>query len=54
MSQRNKKFVLVTGGVSSSIGKGIVAASVGALLEARGLRVAHIKLILTSTLTRVR
>ena len=44
MSQRNKKFVLVTGGVSSSIGKGIVAASVGALLEARGLRVAHIKL----------
>lgn len=44
MSTRKTKFILVTGGVSSSIGKGIVAASVGALLEARGLRVAHIKL----------
>ena len=44
MSTRKTKFILVTGGVSSSIGKGIVAASVGALLEARGLRIAHIKL----------
>jgi len=34
----------VTGGVVSSIGKGIVAASIGALLEARRLRVTHIKL----------
>lgn len=44
MSTRKNKFILVTGGVSSSIGKGIVAASVGALLEARSLRVSHIKL----------
>ncbi|MGB0647822.1 MAG: CTP synthase [Bradymonadia bacterium] len=44
MSTRKTKFILVTGGVSSSIGKGIVAASVGALLEARSLRVSHIKL----------
>ena len=44
MNQRNIKHIFVTGGVSSSIGKGIVAASVGALLEARGLTVTHIKL----------
>ena len=44
MNTRKTKFILVTGGVSSSIGKGIVAASVGALLEARGLRISHIKL----------
>jgi CTP synthase len=34
----------VTGGVVSSIGKGLASASVGALLEARGLRVTHVKL----------
>jgi CTP synthase len=33
------KFIFVTGGVVSSLGKGIVAASTGALLESRGLRV---------------
>jgi CTP synthase len=33
------KFIFVTGGVVSSIGKGLAAASLGALLEARGLRV---------------
>ena len=36
MTQRHPKFIFVTGGVVSSIGKGIVAASIGALLEARG------------------
>src|SRR5258705_11681324 len=41
---RRTKFVLVTGGVVSSIGKGLASASVGALLEARGLRVTHMKL----------
>src|SRR5512133_1654598 len=41
---RRTKFVLVTGGVVSSIGKGLAAASLGALLEARGLRVTHMKL----------
>ncbi len=38
------KFVFVTGGVVSSLGKGLVSASVGALMENRGLRVANIKL----------
>jgi CTP synthase len=41
---RPTKFVFVTGGVVSSIGKGLAAASVGALLEARGLRVTNVKL----------
>jgi CTP synthase len=41
---RQTKFILVTGGVVSSIGKGLAAASLGALLEARGLRVTHMKL----------
>jgi CTP synthase len=38
------KFIFVTGGVVSSIGKGIVSASIGALLEARGLKVSIMKL----------
>ena len=38
------KYVFITGGVVSSLGKGIAAASLGALLEARGLRVTMIKL----------
>jgi CTP synthase len=33
------KFIFVTGGVVSSLGKGLAAASIGSLLEARGLRV---------------
>jgi len=37
------KFIFVTGGVLSSLGKGIAAASVGALLEARGLKVTFLK-----------
>ncbi|MEZ5099529.1 MAG: CTP synthase [Thermoleophilia bacterium] len=36
---RQPKFVFVTGGVVSSLGKGITASSLGALLKARGLRV---------------
>ncbi len=38
------RYVFVTGGVVSSLGKGITAASLGAILEARGLRVAMVKL----------
>src|SRR5664280_2555118 len=38
------KFIFVTGGVVSSIGKGLSSASLGALLEARGLRVTMQKL----------
>ncbi|WP_394843713.1 CTP synthase [Pendulispora brunnea] len=44
MSRKPTKYVFVTGGVVSSIGKGLTSASVGALLEARGLRVTHVKL----------
>jgi CTP synthase len=38
------RFIFVTGGVVSSLGKGIAAASLGAVLEARGLRVTILKL----------
>ena len=38
------KYVFVTGGVVSSLGKGIAAASLGAILESRGLRVTMLKL----------
>jgi CTP synthase len=38
------RYVFVTGGVVSSLGKGIAAASLGALLEARGLKVSMVKL----------
>jgi CTP synthase len=44
MSRKPTKYVFVTGGVVSAIGKGLASASVGALLEARGLRVTHLKL----------
>ena len=38
------KFIFVTGGVVSGLGKGITAASLGRLLKARGLKVASQKL----------
>ena len=38
------KFVFVTGGVVSSLGKGIAAASLAAILESRGLQVTLLKL----------
>ncbi|MEJ0084436.1 MAG: CTP synthase [Pseudomonadota bacterium] len=38
------RFVFVTGGVVSSLGKGIAAASLGAILEGRGLKIAMVKL----------
>ncbi|MGH8271596.1 MAG: CTP synthase [Gammaproteobacteria bacterium] len=38
------RFIFVTGGVVSSLGKGIAAASLAALLEARGLKVTLVKL----------
>ena len=33
------KYIFVTGGVVSSLGKGLAASSIGALLESRGLKV---------------
>ncbi len=44
MSPRPAKYIFVTGGVMSSLGKGLASASIGALLEARGLRVTFLKL----------
>src|SRR5437870_8989013 len=45
MKSRNRtKFIFVTGGVVSSLGKGIVAASCGALLETRNLKVTLMKI----------
>jgi len=44
MESRMTKYIFVTGGVMSSLGKGLASASVGALLEARGLRVTFLKL----------
>jgi len=42
--RKQTKFIFVTGGVVSSLGKGLTAASLAALLEARGLKVTLIKL----------
>jgi len=42
-TRQRTKYIFVTGGVVSSLGKGIVAASTGALLETRGLKVAITK-----------
>jgi CTP synthase len=38
------RYICVTGGVVSSLGKGIAAASLGAILEARGLKISMVKL----------
>jgi CTP synthase len=40
----DKKFIFVTGGVVSSLGKGLASASIGCLLESRGFRVSILKL----------
>lgn len=44
MSVKNTKFIFVTGGVLSSLGKGLAAASIAAILESRGLHVTNQKL----------
>jgi CTP synthase len=44
VAERKPKYIFVTGGVLSSLGKGIAAASIGNLLEARGLSVTFQKL----------
>jgi len=44
MRAKKTKYIFVTGGVVSSLGKGIASASIGALMENRGLDVTHIKL----------
>jgi len=44
VGNQHTKFIFITGGVVSSLGKGIASASLGALLEARGLKVTFQKL----------
>jgi CTP synthase len=41
---KQKKYIFVTGGVLSSIGKGIAAASIGMLMDARGIKITMIKM----------
>ncbi len=41
---KTTKYIFVTGGVVSSLGKGLVSATIGALMENRGLKVANMKL----------
>jgi len=44
VAYKHTKFIFVTGGVASSLGKGLTAASLAALLEARGLNVSILKM----------
>lgn len=44
MTNNKTKFIFVTGGVVSSLGKGLAASSIGCLLEARGAKVSLMKL----------
>ena len=44
MAYKHTKFIFVTGGVTSSLGKGLTGAALGALLEARGLNVTILKM----------
>ncbi len=41
---KHKKFIFITGGVLSSLGKGVAAASIGNILEGYGFKIAFIKL----------
>lgn len=44
MKNNTKKFIFITGGVSSSLGKGLAAASIAALLERRGIKINMLKM----------
>src|SRR5687767_3053267 len=44
MRSKKTKYIFVTGGVVSSLGKGLASASIGALLENRGLNITLVKL----------
>lgn len=43
-NEEKMKYVLVTGGVVSGLGKGVTASSIGLILKACGLRVTSIKI----------
>lgn len=42
--KHTKKYIFITGGVTSSLGKGLAAASIGCLLEKRGIRINMLKM----------
>lgn len=42
--KQNKKFIFITGGVASSLGKGLAAASIASLLERRGIKINMLKM----------
>lgn len=44
MGKSTKKFIFITGGVTSSLGKGLAAASIAALLERRGIKINMLKM----------
>jgi CTP synthase len=44
MNKHQKKYIFITGGVTSSLGKGLAAASVGCLLERRGIKINMLKM----------
>jgi len=44
MKTHNKKYIFITGGVTSSLGKGLAAASIGCLLERRGIKINLLKM----------
>jgi CTP synthase len=44
VSKKSKKYIFITGGVASSLGKGLAAASVAALIERRGIKVNMLKM----------
>jgi CTP synthase len=44
VSKRAKKYIFITGGVASSLGKGLAAASMAALIERRGLKINMLKM----------
>lgn len=43
-SQKSKKYIFITGGVTSSLGKGLAAASLASLLERRGIKLNMLKM----------
>lgn len=44
MNKKSKKYIFITGGVSSSLGKGLAAASIASLIERRGIKVNMLKM----------
>lgn len=44
MNKHSKKYIFITGGVTSSLGKGLAAASIGCLLERRGIKINMLKM----------